>query len=83
MKTVFAHAHDIPLTESHIKQLHRDLLIHSAKDERHRGAYKTNTNHISAFDAGGEEVGIFFETVAPFDTPRLMRELIGWTLSGT
>ena len=79
MESIFAHAHDIPLTENHIKQLHRDLLVHSAKDERHRGAYKTNTNHVSAFDADGKEVGIVFETATPFDTPRLMRELIGWT----
>jgi Fic family protein len=38
METVFAHWEAIPLTENHIKQLHRDLL--ARKDERHRGAYK-------------------------------------------
>ena len=69
----------IPLTENHIKQLHRDLLVHSAKDERHRGAYKTNTNHVSAFDADGKEIGIVFQTATPFDPPRLMRELVEWT----
>jgi len=79
METVFAHASAIPVTENHIKQLHRDLLIHSAKDEIHRGAYKTNTNHVSAFDADGREVGIVFETATPFDTPRLMEGLIAWT----
>ncbi len=78
METIFAHAQGIPLTENHIKQLHRDLLVHSAKDERHRGAYKTNTNHVSAFDAEGKEVGIVFETATPFDTPRLMDELVTW-----
>ena len=79
METVFAHAHDIPLTENYIKQLHRDLLVHSIKDERHRGSYKTSTNHVSAFDADGKEVGIVFETATPFDTPRLMNELSAWT----
>lgn len=79
METVFANAAEIPLTENHIKQLHRDLLIHSGKDERHRGAYKTNTNHVSAFDADGKEVGIVFETASPFETPGLMRELMEWT----
>ena len=79
METVFVHAGEIPLTENHIKQFHRDLLIHSAKDERHRAEYKTNTNHVSAFDADGKEVGIVFETATPFDTPRLMEELIAWT----
>jgi Fic family protein len=79
METVFAHFDAIPLTENHIKQLHRDLLIHSGKDQRHRGGYKTTTNHVSAFDADGEEIGIVFETATPFDTPRLMAELIEWT----
>lgn len=79
METAFAHADSIALTENHIKQLHRDLLAYSTKDERHRGNYKTNTNHVSAFDAEGNEIGIVFETATPFDTPRLMTELIEWT----
>jgi hypothetical protein len=37
METVFASWPDIPPTENHIKQLHRDLLRYSDKDERHRG----------------------------------------------
>lgn len=78
METVFAHADAIALTENHIKQLHRDLLAYSAKDERHRGAYKTNPNNVSAFDAEGKEIGIVFETATPFDTPRLMTELVEW-----
>lgn len=79
METVFAHAEAIDVTENHIKQLHRDLLGHSAKDERHRGHYKTNPNHVSAFDAEGREIGVVFETASPFETPRLMPELIAWT----
>jgi Fic family protein len=79
MGTIFAHADEIDLTENHVKQLHRDLLVYSAKDERHRGEYKTNTNHVMAFDAEGKEIGIVFETATPFDTPRLMTELIAWT----
>lgn len=78
METVFAHADAIPVTENHIKQLHRDLLIHSTKDERHRGNYKTNTNHVSAFDTNGKEIGVVFETASPFDTPQLMTELVQW-----
>ncbi|MES9975059.1 MAG: DUF977 family protein [Candidatus Thiodiazotropha sp.] len=79
METVFAHADDIDLTENHIRQLHRDLLVYSTKDERHRGEYKTNPNNVMAFDAEGKEIGIVFETATPFDTPRLMTELIAWT----
>ncbi|MEO1192929.1 MAG: DUF977 family protein [Pseudomonadota bacterium] len=79
METVYAHAEAIDLTENHIKQLHRDLLVYSTKDERHRGEYKTHANTVMAFDAEGKEVGVVFETASPFDTPRLMTELTEWT----
>lgn len=79
METVFAHFKEIALTENHIKQLHRDLLQYSSKDERHRGEYKTHDNHVEAFGPDGESVGIVFATATPFDTPRLMTELIEWT----
>jgi Fic family protein len=85
METVFAHADSIDLTENHIRQLHRDLLIYSSKDERHRGRYKTLPNSVSAFDVEGKKIGIVFETATPFDTPRLMTELVEWaraTLDG-
>jgi len=81
METVFTGFEAIGLTENHIKQLHRDLLQYSYKDERHRGEYKTNTNHVSAFDADGKEIGVVFETATPFETPRLMTELVEWAQS--
>jgi len=80
METILAHAEAIPLTENHIKQLHRDLLIYSTKDERHRDGYKTNPNNVSAFDEDGKEIGGVFETATPSDTPRLMAELVEWTM---
>ena len=79
METVFAHFDAIDLTENHILQLHRDLLVFGDKDERHRGAYKTLPNNVSAFDAEGNEIGVIFETATPFDTPGRMKELIEWT----
>jgi Fic family protein len=79
METLFAHFEAIDLTENHVTQLHRDLLAFSGKDERHRGAYKTLANHVSAFDADGKELGIIFETATPFDTPKRMAELVEWT----
>lgn len=79
METVFVHWQDIALTENHIKQLHRDLLQYSSKDERHRGKYKTRNNHVEAFGPDGESLGVVFETATPFDTPRLMTELVEWT----
>lgn len=78
METVFQAWQDIPFTENHLKQLHRDLLRHSEKDERHRGEYKTLRNDVGAFDADGKMIGVVFETATPFDTPRRMQELVSW-----
>ena len=78
METIFQAWAEIPFTENHIKQLHRDLLRHSDKDERHRGEYKTLRNDVGAFDAVGNMIGIVFETATPFDTPRRMAELVKW-----
>ncbi|MCP5197420.1 MAG: Fic family protein [Gammaproteobacteria bacterium] len=78
METVFQAWEDIPVTENHIRQLHRDLLRYSVKDERHRGEYKTLSNSVAAFDEEGRPVGIVFETATPFDTPRRMTELLAW-----
>lgn len=80
MELVFSHADEIPLSVNHIKQLHRDLLKYSHKDERHRGEYKTLPNHVSAFDSDGKEIGVVFETATPFETPRLMNDLVMWTV---
>jgi Fic family protein len=78
METVFRSWPEIPVTENLIKQLHRDLLGYSDKDERHRGEYKTLRNDVGAFDAGGKMIGIVFETATPFDTPARMTELVAW-----
>ncbi|SHH74911.1 Fic family protein [Pollutimonas bauzanensis] len=78
MELVFSSWQDIPLTENHIRQLHRDLLIHSDKDAWHRGGYKTSTNSVAAFDETGKPLGVVFETATPFDTPSLMTELVTW-----
>lgn len=79
MEQVFQSWEYIPLTENYIRQLHRDLLRHSDKDERHRGQYKNALNSVAAFDAHGQQIGIVFETASPSDTPRLMQELVDWT----
>ncbi|WP_246669752.1 Fic family protein [Agrobacterium sp. B1(2019)] len=78
METIFSAYEAISFTENHIRQLHRDLLAHSTKDERHRGAYKTLSNNVEAFNEQGESLGIVFETASPFDTPRRMAELLAW-----
>jgi len=78
METIFRSYDAIPLTENHIRQFHRDLLVYSTNDERHRGSYKTLANHVEAFDEEGKSLGIVFETATPFDTPHRMAELIEW-----
>lgn len=78
MDLVFSSWQDIPFTENHIKQLHQILLRHSEKDTWHRGNYKTNSNSVAAFDETGAQIGIVFQTASPFDTPRLMTELVAW-----
>lgn len=79
MDLVFQAFEDLRLTENHIKQLHQVLLRHSDKDARHRGAYKSLSNNIVAFDAVGREIGIVFATATPFETPWEMEKLLGWT----
>ena len=68
-RIIESHA-DISLTESHIKQLHRELLQFSNKDSWYRGNYKKSANHIEAF---------VFETATPVETPLRMEELVSWT----
>jgi len=78
MDLVFNSWQDIPVTDNHIKQLHQILLRYSEKDTWHRGNYKTNSNSVAAFDENGAQIGIVFQTATPFDTPRLMAELVAW-----
>jgi len=75
---VFSSWQHITLTQNHIKQLHRDLLIYSEKDAWHRGNYKSASNSVVAFGENGAQLGVVFETATPVDTPRLMTELVTW-----
>jgi Fic family protein len=79
LATIFDNYNDIPLSENYIRQLHKILLCYSTKDERHRGEYKKSSNRVAAFDVEGNEIGTIFETATPFDTPKLMQELVDWT----
>jgi Fic family protein len=78
MEVIFQNFDEIPITENYIKQLHSMLLKYSEKDIRHRGQYKTLSNSVEAFDREGKSLGVVFGTATPFDTPRLMEELIKW-----
>jgi Fic family protein len=78
MELIFSAWEYIPISENHIMQLHSSLLKYSDKDEWHRGNYKITSNSVVAFDEDGKQVGIVFETSSPFNTPRLMTELVEW-----
>lgn len=80
MNTIHDSWEHINLTENHIKQLHGITLKYSTKDEAHRGEYKKFPNNVEAFAADGTSLGVVFETALPFDTPRLMAELVNVTV---
>jgi Fic family protein len=68
----------MPLSESLILQLHRDMLQHSDKDQRQRGKYKFGPNRVEAKDARGKVVGVIFDPTPPHLTPKEMQELVQW-----
>lgn len=69
---------DMPLGESLILQLHRDMLRHSEKDERQRGAYKFGPNRVEAKDHEGNIVGVIFDPTPPHLTPKEVQESVAW-----
>lgn len=58
--------------------MHQELLAYSEKDAWHRGNYKATSNSVVALDENGAQIGVVFQTASPFDTPRLMMELVTW-----
>lgn len=68
----------MPLSESMILQLHRDMLAHSDKDRHQRGAYKFSPNRVEAKDRNGNIVGVIFDPTPPHLTPKEMQELVEW-----
>lgn len=78
IEMVSENSESMEFSENVIKQLHRDLLKYSTKDECHRGEYKKVPSNIEAFSASGESLGVVLATSSPFDTPREMAELIEW-----
>ncbi len=78
LQTIFDDFRAIPLEERFVKQLHGILLRHSEADAWHRGAYKTNDNHVEARHPDGR-IEIIFRTATPFETPRRMNGLVAET----
>jgi Fic family protein len=78
LQRVFENYRDIPLTESHVLQLHHDMLAYSERDQSHRGVYKFSPNRVEAKDQSGNVVGVIFDPTPPHLTQKEMRDLIDW-----
>ena len=76
LENIFNSWKHIPLSESSIKHLHKELLKYASKDEGHRGEYKKGENRVEMYDETGKSVGVIFETVPAYLTPKRMHELV-------
>jgi Fic family protein len=79
LKNVFDNYKNLPLRESIITSLHKELLKYSNKDDLHRGEYKHKENLVGILDAKGNVAKIMFETTPAYLTPKEMTELVEWT----
>jgi len=78
LQRIFENFRDIPVTESHILQLHQDMLAFSDKDQGHRGGYKIGPNRVEAKDQSGNVVGVIFDPTPPHLTAKEMSDLVDW-----
>lgn len=76
---IFTSWQDIPFSESTIQHLHKELLKHVSKDDRHRGRYKTLDNRVVALNTSGNQASVVFDTTPPYLTTKEMQELTEWT----
>ena len=79
LENVFNAWNSIPLSESTIKHLHRELLKYVEKDKLHRGEYKKIENKVEMINEAGQSIGTLFDTTPAYLTPKEMQELVEWT----
>jgi len=79
LNNVFNSAEKIPLSESSIQHLHKELLKYVEKDKLHRGEYKKTENRVEMVNEVGVSVGVLFDTTPAWLTPKEMLELVEWT----
>lgn len=79
LQNVFDSYQSLPLRESTIKSLHKELLKYSNKDDLHRGEYKKTENTVGVLGADGKIARIMFEPTLAYLTPKEMTELVDWT----
>ena len=78
LQNVFDSYQSLPLRESTIKSLHKELLKYSNKDDIHRGDYKKTENTVGVLGADGKIARIMFEPTLAYLTPKEMTELVDW-----
>ena len=79
LQNIFDSFQTLPLRESTIQSLHKELLKYSSKDDLHRGEYKQKENIVGILDESGKVAKIVFETTPAWQTPKEMTELVDWT----
>ena len=79
LQNVFDSFQTLPLRESTIQSLHKELLKYSTKDDLHRGEYKQKENIVGVLNKEGKVAQIMFETTPAWQTPAEMTELVEWT----
>jgi Fic family protein len=79
LQNVFDSFDKLPLRESVITSLHKELLKYSTKDDTHRGGYKKKENTVGVLGPDGKVAKIMFETTPAWQTPAQMTELVEWT----
>ncbi len=83
LERVFESYDTIPVSESYVLQIHKDMLEYSDKDQGHKGQYKFGPNRVEAKDQSGKLVGVIFDPTPPHLTPKEMQELINWYKSAS
>lgn len=79
LQNIFDSFQKLPLRESMISNLHKELLKYSTKDEIHRGKYKQKENLVGILDGTGKVAKIMFDTTPAWLTAKEMQELVEWT----
>ncbi|MDO8498694.1 MAG: Fic family protein [bacterium] len=79
LQNVFEAFEDIKFSENSIKHLHKELLKYVDKDKLHRGEYKKGENRVEMVDSQGRRIGVLFDTIPAYLTPKYMQELVEWT----
>lgn len=80
LQTVLDAYERLPLRESAVLTLHRELLKYSVKDELQRGRYKQKENIVGTFDAAKQAMRVIFDTTPAYLTPKEMQELVEYTV---